>query len=91
MSIWTKYEYKLVEFGGVDNCAKCDQFTHIWDMERNDGHIVGLCEVCRDLVTRNEPIRLSCEYGHRYMKEEASSLGCPECLSSFLEKGGSLD
>ena len=89
MSIWTKYDYKLVEFGGVDNCARCDQFTHVWEMERSDGAVLALCEVCRDLVTRNEPILHSCSYGHKY--ETPTSLGCPECLAKHLDKGGSLD
>lgn len=92
MSIWTKYDYKLVDFGGVDNCAKCDQFTHVWEFDRSDGAVVALCEVCRDEVIRREPIKLSCDYGHRYIEAEKTAIGgCPECFAAYLEKGGSLD
>lgn len=91
MSIWEKYEYKLVDFGGVDNCARCDQYTHVWEFDREDGLVVALCETCRDHVVRLEPQKLTCSYGHKYLKSEATSLGCPECLGSFIEKGGSLD
>jgi hypothetical protein len=92
MSIWTKYDYKLVDFGGVDNCAKCDQFTHVWEFDRSDGAVVALCEVCRDEIIRREPIKLSCDYGHRYIEADKTSIGgCPECFSAYLEKGGSLD
>jgi hypothetical protein len=92
MSIWTKYDYKLVDFGGVDNCAKCDQFTHVWEFDRSDGAVVALCEVCRDEIIRREPIKLSCDYGHRYIEADKTSIGgCPECFAAYLEKGGSLD
>lgn len=91
MSIWKKYEYKLVDFGGVDNCAKCDKYDHVWEFDREDGLVVALCESCRDEVVRIEPEKVVCSYGHKYLKSEASNLGCPECVGSFLEKGGSLD
>jgi hypothetical protein len=89
MSLWTKYDYKLVEFGGVDNCAKCDQFTHVWEMERSDGRVIALCEVCRDYVTMLRPQVHTCSYGHTYT--QPTSLGCPECLAKHLDKGGNLD
>jgi len=87
MSIWNKYSYTFDGFGGVDNCAKCDDFTHVDEFTRSDGAVTALCKSCAELITRLEPKK--CAFGHSYTI--ATSLGCPECLAQHLEKGGNLD
>lgn len=91
MTIWNKYEYKFVGFGGVDNCSKCDDFTHVDEYDRSDGAVTMFCRSCADTCTRLEPTKITCQQGHKYSKDESTGLGCPECLSNYLENGGSLD
>jgi hypothetical protein len=51
----------------------------------------------RPTLTRNvnrmvAEINATCGQGHTYRKVDAvPNLGCPVCLSNYLDKGGSLD
>ena len=39
--------YTFQDFGGVDNCAKCDQYTEVNEWLRNDGKSLLFCRTCR--------------------------------------------
>ena len=41
------YTYEFVDYGGVDNCQKCDYYTGVWEYNRNDGKPCFFCINCR--------------------------------------------
>ena len=38
--------YKFIDYGGVDNCAKCDKFDHVNEYTRDDGLVQAFCKQC---------------------------------------------
>lgn len=39
--------YIFQDFGGVDNCAKCDAYGEVNEWLRNDGKTFFICRTCR--------------------------------------------
>jgi hypothetical protein len=40
--------FTFIDFGGVDNCSRCDLFTEVNEYRQDDDLIVGLCKSCED-------------------------------------------
>ena len=45
--------YKLNDYGGVDNCTLCDEYSQVNDYTRSDGRAVLLCPKCEKRNTNN--------------------------------------
>jgi hypothetical protein len=38
--------FTFVDFGGSDNCARCDKFDHVNEYTRDDGLVQAFCKKC---------------------------------------------
>ena len=42
------HQYSFSGYGGVENCAECDDFTQTNEYDRRDGLVVFICNKCAD-------------------------------------------
>jgi hypothetical protein len=38
--------FTFIDFGGSDNCARCDKFDHVNEYTRDDGLVQAFCKKC---------------------------------------------
>lgn len=41
---------EFVDYGGVDNCSKCDKYDSVYEYNRSDGKVIFLCANCKPVL-----------------------------------------
>jgi hypothetical protein len=42
--------FTFIDYGGIDNCFRCDQFQEVNDYRRDDDLLVAICKSCEDYL-----------------------------------------